>query len=100
MTNLIREFLLTLRSLIDWYLERLDAPKKEREVEDIERRWERELAGVEFAVEDVPWVEHTSPDEVVLRLPIGPHLHQPYGIVHGGVHCGVVETLASVGAAR
>jgi predicted Zn-dependent protease with MMP-like domain len=35
-------------------------------VEDIERRWERELAGVEFAVEDVPWVEHTSPDEVVL----------------------------------
>ena len=35
-------------------------------VEDIERRWERELAGVEFAVEDVPWVEHTSPDDVVL----------------------------------
>ncbi len=35
-------------------------------VEDLERRWERELAGVEFAVEDVPWVEHTSPDEVVL----------------------------------
>ena len=34
-TNLIREFLLTLRSLIDWYLERLDAPKKDREVEDI-----------------------------------------------------------------
>ena len=26
-------------------------------------------------------------------------LHQPYGIVHGGVHCAVVETLASVGAA-
>ena len=24
LTNLIREFLLTLRSLIDWYLERLD----------------------------------------------------------------------------
>ena len=35
-------------------------------VEDLERRWERELAGVEFAVEDVPWVEHTSPEEVVL----------------------------------
>ena len=35
-------------------------------VEDLERRWERELAGVEFAVEDVPWVDHTSPDEVVL----------------------------------
>ncbi len=25
--------------------------------------------------------------------------HQGYGIVHGGVHCGVVETLASIGAA-
>jgi predicted Zn-dependent protease with MMP-like domain len=35
-------------------------------VEDLERRWEKELAGVEFAVEDVPWVEHTDPDEVVL----------------------------------
>src|SRR5918912_2229036 len=35
-------------------------------VEDLERRWERELAGVEFAVEDVPWVDHTNPDDVVM----------------------------------
>ncbi|MGD9961224.1 PaaI family thioesterase [Nocardioides sp.] len=28
-----------------------------------------------------------------------PKLHQPYGIVHGGVHCSVVETLASIGGA-
>ncbi len=28
-----------------------------------------------------------------------PSLHQPYGIVHGGVHCSVVETLASLCAA-
>jgi hypothetical protein len=34
-TNLIREFLLTLRSLIDWYLERLDQKPAEPEVEDI-----------------------------------------------------------------
>jgi hypothetical protein len=34
-TDLIREFLLTLRSLIDWYLERLDRPRREPEVEDI-----------------------------------------------------------------
>ena len=34
-TNLIREFLLTLRSLIDWYLERLDQGPREPEVEDI-----------------------------------------------------------------
>ena len=34
-TNLIREFLLTLRSLIDWYLERLDQKPVEPHVEDI-----------------------------------------------------------------
>src|SRR5687767_6104996 len=34
-------------------------------VEAIERRWERELAGVEFDVEDVPWDAHTGPIEVV-----------------------------------
>ncbi len=38
-------------------------------------------------------------DRVTARLPIGPHLHQPYGIVHGGVYCSVVETTASVGGA-
>ena len=35
LTNLIRELLLTLRALIDWYLERLDRPEKEPRVEDI-----------------------------------------------------------------
>jgi hypothetical protein len=35
LTDLIREFLLTLRSLIDWYLERLDRPRREPDVEDI-----------------------------------------------------------------
>jgi hypothetical protein len=35
LTNLIREFLLTLRSLIDWYLERLDHPRQEPKIEDI-----------------------------------------------------------------
>lgn len=38
-------------------------------------------------------------DEVVANWVPRPDLHQPYGIVHGGVHCSVVETLASVGAA-
>ena len=35
LTQLIREFLLTLRALIDWYLERLDRPRREPRVEDI-----------------------------------------------------------------
>jgi hypothetical protein len=34
-TGLIREVLMTLRSLIDWYLERLDRPAKKPKVEDI-----------------------------------------------------------------
>lgn len=35
LTSLTREFLLTLRSLIDWYLERLDGPEPEPRMEDI-----------------------------------------------------------------
>jgi hypothetical protein len=35
LTTLIREALLTLRSLIDWYLERLDRQDREPEVEEI-----------------------------------------------------------------
>jgi len=35
LTSLIREGLLTLRSLIDWYLERLDRRPREPEVEHI-----------------------------------------------------------------
>ena len=34
-TSLIREALLTLRSLIDWYLERMDHKPREPQVEDI-----------------------------------------------------------------
>jgi uncharacterized protein (TIGR00369 family) len=36
---------------------------------------------------------------VVATWAAKPELHQPYGIVHGGVHCSVVETLGSVGSA-
>ena len=38
-------------------------------------------------------------DEVTAHWTVTPEMHQPYGILHGGVHCSVVETLASVGAA-
>lgn len=39
-------------------------------------------------------------DEVVGRLPVTPQLLQPYGLLHGGVLCAVVETLGSVGGAQ
>jgi 1,4-dihydroxy-2-naphthoyl-CoA hydrolase len=40
-----------------------------------------------------------SGDKVVLSCDVKPDLLQPYGIVHGGVHCSLIETAASVGAA-
>jgi 1,4-dihydroxy-2-naphthoyl-CoA hydrolase len=38
-------------------------------------------------------------DEVTAHWTVRPEMHQPFGILHGGVHCSVVETLASLGAA-
>jgi uncharacterized protein (TIGR00369 family) len=38
-------------------------------------------------------------DGVRATWSVRPELHQPDGILHGGVHCSVVETLASMGAA-
>ncbi len=38
-------------------------------------------------------------DEVVAEVPVTEALLQPYGLVHGGVHCAIAETLASTGAA-
>jgi len=40
-----------------------------------------------------------SADEVTCAWEVSEKHHQGYGIVHGGVHCGVIETLASIGAA-
>jgi uncharacterized protein (TIGR00369 family) len=39
-----------------------------------------------------------SPEEVTCVWEVGVKHHQPFGIVHGGVHAGVIETLASIGA--
>src|SRR5438270_10807323 len=38
-------------------------------------------------------------DEVRAEMVTGPQHLQGYGIVHGGVHCGLIESLASIGAA-
>ncbi len=38
-------------------------------------------------------------DEVVGRLAVTPQLLQPYGLLHGGVLCSIVETLGSVAGA-
>lgn len=49
------------------------------------------MLGVEFV--------EASGDRVVLACNVRPDLHQPYGIVHGGVHASLVESAASIGAA-
>lgn len=38
-------------------------------------------------------------DRVTAHLDCGERHHQPYGIVHGGVYCAVIESMASVGGA-
>ena len=38
-------------------------------------------------------------DRVTAHLDVGERHHQPYGIVHGGVWCSVIESMASIGAA-
>ena len=40
-----------------------------------------------------------SADRAAGRLLINENHHQPYGVVHGGVYCTIIETLASTGAA-
>jgi len=44
-------------------------------------------------------VLEASGDRVVLTCPVTPDLHQPFGLVHGGVHASLAETAASVGGA-
>jgi len=44
-------------------------------------------------------ITKATADEVRAELTVGPEHLQGYGIVHGGVHCGLIESLASIGAA-
>ena len=44
-------------------------------------------------------IHSATPDEVRARFTVKPELLQPYGLLHGGVLCSVVETLGSVGGA-
>jgi len=44
-------------------------------------------------------VEEASGDRVVLTCPVTPDLHQPFGLVHGGVYATLAETAASVAGA-
>jgi len=47
---------------------------------------------------DMEMLEAT-PDRVVMRLPVTPKVHQPYGMLHGGASVVLAETAASFGTA-
>ena len=44
-------------------------------------------------------ITKATADEARCELTVGAQHLQGYGIVHGGVHCGLIESLASIGAA-
>jgi len=39
-----------------------------------------------------------SADRVVLEMDVGPHVHQPAGLLHGGASAVMAESAASIGA--
>ena len=43
-------------------------------------------------------VTEASPERVVATMPVGPKVHQPFGILHGGASVVLAETVASIGA--
>ncbi len=46
-----------------------------------------ETLGMEFL--------ETTRERVVARMPVGPKVHQPYGLLHGGASVALAETVAS-----
>ncbi len=65
--------------------------------EDIVATVNRERGGFNATI-DLRFTAITY-DEVVAEVEVRPELHQPYGLVHGGVYATMIETLASTGAA-
>ena len=68
---------------------------------------ERVAAGVETDMPPDHWGDHlglefleVGPERVEARLEAGPQHQQPYGILHGGAWCTMVEAVASYGAAQ
>ena len=74
-----------------------DQPTKFPEGVDLVEALNRVRGGFEVAMGLL--FTKVTPDEVACTVPVGPHLTQPYGLVHGGVYASIVETLASAAAA-
>lgn len=46
---------------------------------------------------DIRFLEMTK-ERVVASMPVGPKVHQPFGLLHGGASVVLAETVASMGA--
>jgi uncharacterized protein (TIGR00369 family) len=68
-----------------------DAPQDHSDMLNQHRGGWNQAMGLRFV--------RATADEVIAELDVAAVHQQPYGIVHGGVHAGVIETLASAGAA-
>ena len=42
-------------------------------------------------------IVEASKERVVARMPVGPKVHQPFGLLHGGASVALAETVASTG---
>ena len=67
-----------------------DKPDFAEAVRQLPEGWVRAM-GIE--------VTRATEDEVTAELTVADQHLQAYGIVHGGLHCGIIETLCSLGAA-
>jgi uncharacterized protein (TIGR00369 family) len=58
------------------------------------------IPSMELGIHGVLGIElvEATKDLVVLRLEVGPAVHQPYGLLHGGVSALLAESAASLGA--
>ena len=43
-------------------------------------------------------ITEATKDRVVATMPVGPTVHQPFGLLHGGASVALAETVASTGA--
>jgi 1,4-dihydroxy-2-naphthoyl-CoA hydrolase len=67
-------------------------------VSDVTRRFRDFAPSGVHALLGVELVEATA-TRVELRLEVGPNVHQPFGLLHGGVSALLAESAASVGGA-
>lgn len=42
-------------------------------------------------------ITEATKERVVARMPVGPKVHQPFGVLHGGASVALAETVASTG---